>query len=149
MGMRASITLISPQTYSAIVKDPQNADVSLEGESYDIDKAWSEFHEVFKTLGAPLKYAIEGEFCPNGNFEENDTGGNDGFVSVALAARISKELAKLPFKKVSDGVRESWRQNELDYPDDEDEYLGCHYATLQKAYAAAADQKMAVYIGIS
>ncbi|MBM4073543.1 MAG: hypothetical protein FJ271_32170 [Planctomycetes bacterium] len=47
MGMRASLTLISPKAYSAMVKYPQNADVSLEGRRYDIDKAFSEFHEVF------------------------------------------------------------------------------------------------------
>lgn len=148
MGMRASLTLISPKAYSAMVKYPQNADVSLEGRRYDIDKAFSEFHEVFILWGDPLRFAIEGEFCPYGNFQENDTGMNDGFVSPSLAARIAKELTKLPFKKVSEAVRKRWRKLDLRYPDDEDEFLSHHFATLKEAYAAAAEQGMAVHIGI-
>lgn len=147
MGMRASLTLISPKVYSAIVKDP-DADVPLDGKSFDIDKAWSDFHDVFMLLGDPLKFAIEGEFCPYGNFEENDTGMNDGFVSATLAARIAQELVELPFKKISDGVRESCSKNRLDYADDLDDYLSAHFATLKEAYAEAAKKKMAVHIGI-
>jgi hypothetical protein len=148
MGLRASVILISPEAYAAMVKDPQTDDVSLSGKCFEIDKAWSEFHQVFKQMGEPLKFAIEGKFCPYGNFETGEVDGGVGFVSAALAARIAKALAKLPFKTISDAVRESWRNHGHEYSDERDEYLGYHYETLQKAYATAAQRKKAVFISI-
>lgn len=148
MGIRASLTLISAKTYAALVKNP-NAGVSLDGEQYDIDKAWSDFNEVFLELGGPLKFAIQGKYCPFGNFEENDGECLDGFVSPAVAARIAQELAKLPFKSIFDSVKERYRKLGLNCPGDEEVYLRHHFATLKTAYSTAAKKKMAVHIGIS
>lgn len=147
MGMRASLTLISSRDYAALLKNPK-ADISLDGEHYDIDKAWVEFHKVFKRLGGPLKFAIEGKYCPYGNFEENDDGMADGFVSATVAARIAQELAKLPLKSIIDSVKGDYRNMGLDFPEGEGPYLRAHFATLKKAYTAAAKKKMAVHIGI-
>ncbi len=147
MGMQASLTLISPKAYAALVKD-HDADVSLDGVSYDIDKAWADFHEAFSQLGGTLKYAIEGKHCPYGGFEENDDGMADGFVSAAVAARIAEELAKVPFKQLLSLIADRYRKRNLDLPDGEETYLRAHFATLKKAYAAAAKKNMAVHIGI-
>jgi hypothetical protein len=68
-------------------------------------------------LGGYLKFAIEGKYCPYGNFEESDDGMADGFVSVADAARIVEELTKLPFfKQILGMVKDQYRQNDLDFP---------------------------------
>src|SRR5688500_411014 len=80
MGMRATLTLIPAASFTRLSKNPR-ADVVLSGKRFDIDKSWTEFHDAFVQLGGPLKYAIEGELCPYGDFETNDTGMNDGFVS--------------------------------------------------------------------
>ena len=131
MGMQASLTLISPKAYAALVKD-HDADVSLDGVSYDIDKAWTDFHEAFSQLGGTLKYAIEGKHRPYGGFEENDDGMADGFVSAAVVARIAEELAKVPFKQLFSLIADRYRKLNLDFPDGEEAYLRAHFVTLKK-----------------
>ena len=142
MGMIASFTLISTGDYSKVVKDPR-ASIPTDGDRFDIDKAWHEFNEFFLTQPGPLKFAIEGKHCP---FKDLDDEGIYAFVSPAVAASISKALAVLPFKKILDSVKAGYKRLNLKIPRDEEGYLKTHFATLKKAYAAAAKKKRAVLI---
>lgn len=147
MGMRATLTLISSKDYAALVKDPK-ADFATDGLRVDIDKTWSDFHEYFRRSGSPLKFAIEGKYCPYGNFQEIDDGMAIGFVSAAVAAKISEALKKVPFKTIFDSVEDRYKELGLKMPGGEKKYLQTHFSQLKKVYAAAAKQKMAVWIDI-
>jgi len=148
MGMRATLWLRPAEYYEAVRQDPK-ADVGGDSyeESFDIDKAWNELHEALIQEGEPLKYAIEGEYCPYGNFAENESGANDGFVSSSLAARISDALEALPFAHVLDAVRQ-WYLQRLDLTFNDDDYLKSHFETLKRAYRTAKERGMTLHIGI-
>ncbi len=99
MGVRAALTEIPPDLFEQLVAggEPKLPD----DPRHSIDKAWRDFHAVFKAKGPPLSLAIAGdhlhplsplslnEFC-EGNHEYYV-----GFVSPSLVREIAQALATL------------------------------------------------------
>jgi hypothetical protein len=99
MGVRAGLTEIPPDLFEQAVAggEPKLPDQPR----HSIDKAWHDFHAVFKAKGPPLSLAISGdhlhplspltldEFC-EGNHEYYV-----GFVSPRLVREVAAALSAL------------------------------------------------------
>lgn len=77
MGVRATITEISPQAFMEFVGDG-NPDIS-KFKSWFLDKAWSEIHDMFQREGYPLSLAIVGRRA----FRAASSGGNAMMIVIA------------------------------------------------------------------
>jgi hypothetical protein len=97
-------------------------------------------HRVFTQLGGPLRFAIAGDHCLHGNYD--DPPGPDpvfsAWVTPDTAREIAAALARLARWRVIEVLRALDRQL-VQHKDGRDLYSAA-YDTVQAAYAAAARQ---------
>src|SRR5688572_1964137 len=99
MGVRAGLTEIPPDLFEQAVA---GGEPNLpNGPRYSIDKAWYEFHAVFKVKGPPLSLAIAGDhlhpLSPH-SLDEFCEGNHDYylcFVSPQLVCEVAQALSAL------------------------------------------------------
>jgi len=144
MGVRASLTEISPEQFEQVVAGGQP---KLPNEpSYSIDKAWNDFHFLFRCKGHPLRHAIAGDYLhpqsPH-SLDEFCEGNHEyylGFASPRLVLEVAHSLTDL---------------SAMDYKRWENELMGTQYNCgetffpyLKAAYESAAARKNALMIVI-
>ena len=145
MGVRAGFSEITPEVFAQVAAGAQ-PDITP-GIRHSIDKAWHDFHVVFRSKGPPLSLAIAGdyrhplsphsldEFC-DGRYHEYYV----GFASPQLVQEVAEALAKVTAS---------------DYKRWETELVGDQYSmetffpTLKTAYLEAAVRRNALMIVIS
>jgi Domain of unknown function (DUF1877) len=144
MGVRAGLTEIPPDLFEQVVAggEPKLPDEPR----HSIDKAWNDFHAVFKVRGPPLSLAIAGDrlhpLSPH-NLDEFCEGNHDyymGFMSPRLVREVADALSTLTAS---------------DYKRWESELFGNHYNCgetffphLKAAYVDAAGRQNALMIVI-
>lgn len=99
MGVRAGLTEIPSEIFEQI---SAGAEPAIPKEPhYSIDKAWNDFHQVFRNLGPPLDHAISGDrrhpqcLHTMDNFCGGDHEYFVGFASPELVQEVSNALASL------------------------------------------------------
>jgi len=142
MGIRASLTVISRETFDECV---QGGEPDLKGDSYFIDKAWHDFYDVFKSKGDPLCRVITGDFLHPGHavtFEEFCEGEElyVGFMSPELVQRIAAVLTNLSHAQL-----QTWYEEENVGGYDIEFSL---FESLKAAYMQASQSGDAVLISI-
>lgn len=97
-------------------------------------------HQVFARLGGPLRFAIAGDHCPDGSYE-NPTGPDPVFmayVTPATVREVNAALVKLPRWRVIELLR-ALDRTLVQHKEGRDRYSDA-YDTVQAAYASAAKQ---------
>jgi len=100
----------------------------------------SALHQVFTQLGAPLSFAIAGDQCPSGSYD-NPTGPDAVFfawVTPATVREVAAALTRLPRWRVIELLR-TMDSRLVQHKDGRDRYSD-GYDVVQAAYAAAAKQ---------
>jgi hypothetical protein len=143
MGVRAGLTEIPAELFEQVVA----GEAKLPDEPrHSIDKAWHDFHAVFKVKGPPLSLAIAGDhlhpLSPH-SLDEFCEGNHDyyvGFVSPRLVREVADALSTL---------------TAAGYKRCESELFGDHYncgetffPCLKAAYSEAAARQNALMIVI-
>jgi hypothetical protein len=105
-------------------------------------------HRVFVQLGGPLRFAIAGDHCPYGDYE-NPPGPDPVFMAYVTpdtVRTIAAALAGVPRWRVIGALRalDPWL---VQHKDGRDLYSGA-YDVVQAAYAAAARQGAGLRISI-
>lgn len=142
MGIRASFSQITPDIFEQMVRgeEPKIA----EGEWHSIDKAWFDFHTVFRQKSHPLDLVIAGDCLhpqSQQTLEEFCKGGHDwyfGLASPTLVHEAAKALSALSTVELKQWYDE---QNCGGY--DCSFYF---FAQLKSAYTSAADHGNALMI---
>ena len=145
MGIRAGLTEITPDVFEQ-VRTGGEPDLS-EGPRHSIDKAWQDFHSVFRAKGQPLSLAISGDYLhPSSShtLDEFCKGDHDyyvGFASPTLVQHVADSLAAV---------------TATEYKHWESELFGDHYnggetlfPHLKAAYVDAATRNNALMIVIT
>jgi hypothetical protein len=103
-------------------------------------------HRVFTQLGGPLRFAIAGDHCPHGTYD-NPAGPDPVFaawVTPETAREVAAALARLPRWRVIEVLRAlDW--NLVQHKAGRDLYSAA-YDVVQAAYAAAAKQSAGLSI---
>jgi hypothetical protein len=152
MGLSASLTRIPPDIYQAMrISGGFQPDEEILGKKYDwlgftsvgLDKSWWFLNLAFNNSDDPIKYAIEGDYSPEGGLEAFNNGeGNDSYlayVSPSVAKQISEVLKAFPIQK------------SLQALDDDDQYIDyclLYYQDLVSFYKETAYHDDAVFISI-
>jgi hypothetical protein len=145
MGVRAGLTEIPRDLYAevAVGGEPDIAG----GTRHSIDKAWYDFHVVFRSKGPPLSLAMSGdyrhplsphsldEFC-KGNYEYYV-----GFASPALVEEVANALANV--------TASNYKEWETACNCDQCPLIETFFAALKTAYLGAATRKNALMIVIA
>jgi len=144
MGVRAGLTEIPPDLFEQVVAggEPKLPDEPR----HSIDKAWHDFHIVFRSKGPPLSLAIAGDrLHPQSphTLDEFCKGNHDyyvGFASPRLVREVAEALTGLTasdYKRwESELVGDQYNCGETFFPD------------LKAAYTEAAVRKNALMIVI-
>jgi hypothetical protein len=153
MGVRASLTQI-PSEIPKLLREAREYEPSEHtlGAQYDwnsfpsvtLDKAWQDFVVVFKKIGPPLHYAIEGDYSHPDSIETWDYETSDyytGYVSKEHVQGVSSALSKLSYSDISS----AFEQAGIEY----DEYNQRYFEGLICFYQEAAKKHSAVMILIA
>src|SRR5262245_52689659 len=62
MGIRASFRVVPVEAFAAVRADP-NAELPSDGETFRIEKAWFNFHLIFRDEPSPLRFIIAGDLA--------------------------------------------------------------------------------------
>jgi hypothetical protein len=145
MGLRAGLTEITPDVFDQIARG-EEPDLPS-GERRSIDKAWDDFHVVFKKEGPPLSLAIAGDVLhPESRHTLEDfLGGNHdyyvGFMSPGLVRDIANALTGFALSELT-------RRCEALDPGQYTCGLG-FFGELKAAYTEAAQRGNALVIVIA
>ena len=141
MGVRGHLTEIAPELLNHVLagKEPELPNAPC----YRIDKAWHNFHIVFRTKGPPLSQAIAGDCLHpqiSHTFDDFLEGGYDyfvGFASTNLVQQVAEALSSLTAVEF-----ERWQREAVDgqYPCREE------LENLKTAYREAAANKNSLVI---
>jgi len=144
MGVRATLTEIPSDLFEQVIagREPTFPDQP----SHSIDKAWTDFHAVFKVKGPPLSFAIAGDhlyslsphrlddFC-DGNHEYYI-----GFVSPRLVREVADVLSTL--------TETDYKRSESELFGNDHGYGETFFPVLKAAYTEAAARKNSLMIVI-
>jgi hypothetical protein len=147
--MYATLTVIRPDVYALCREDMNSEGISLEGPRFDIDKSWSDFHEAFCELGGPLINTIEGDFRPDGGFDDQEDATYCAFASPDAVKEICDALTATSWASLKPILARRWRAAVgRSMPKDQQSYLEHHFNTLCAAYRAASEADSALFINI-
>ncbi|HTU92821.1 MAG TPA: DUF1877 family protein [Gemmataceae bacterium] len=144
MGVRAGFTEISPDIFEQVVAGAEPETTG--GVHHSIDKAWNDFHLVFRSKGPPLNSAIAGDYrhslSPH-SLDEFCEGHHEyyvGFVSPHLVGEIAKVLVNI--------TAADYKRWERELVGDQYNCGETFFPELKAAYAEAAARKSALMIVI-
>ena len=151
MGVRATITEITPQAFDEMMADG-NPDISG-SKSYSLDKAWSEIHKMLQPAGYPLCQDIVGDaLFPSSqhSYDDFNNGAHDyyaGLVTIELVKRIANVLEgiQMPDLPASSEISQWNESDKHKYI----EYLGSCFRSLQDAYREASRHGNALMVVIA
>jgi hypothetical protein len=144
MGVRAGLTELPRDLFEQVLA---GGEPTLPNEPrHSIDKAWHEFHSVFKLKGPPLSLVIAGDHLhplSTHRLDEFSTGNHDyyiGFMSPSLVRDVADALSTV---------------TAIDYKRWESELFGdrlhcgeAYFSQLKSAYTEAAERQNALMIVI-
>ncbi len=144
MGVRAGLIEISPDLFEQVVAggEPKLPDEPR----YSIDKAWHDFHLVFRDKGPPLGLAIAGDsLSPHSphNLDEFCEGNHEyyvGFASPPLVHAVADALSGL--------TASDYKRWESELVGDQYNCGETFFPCLKAAYMEAAARKNALMIVI-
>ena len=144
MGVRAGLVEIPPDLFEQVVagREPKLPDHPR----HSIDKAWYDFHAVFKAKGPPLNLAISGDqlhpMSPH-SFDEFCEGSHDYYIGFASPRLVREAAGSLATTTAADYKR--W---ESELFGDEYNCGETFFPQLKAAYAEAAARQSALMIVI-
>ncbi len=144
MGVRAGLTEIPPALFEQVIAggEPKLPDEPR----YSIDKAWNDFHAVFKVKGPPLSLAIAGDYLHTlsaHSLDEFCKGDHEyyvGFASPQLVRKVADALATV--------TAVDYKQWEGDMFGDQYNCGETFFPYLKAAYKEAAARQNALMIVI-
>lgn len=141
MGITASLKAIQIDLFERWIAGSEE---NSGGPGESIDKAWSEFHKVFASLGSPLSLAITGDHrhpvCPQ-TYDEFRAGEHEiylGLVSPELVREIAEALSKLTL--------EEYKRRDFELHGEDFCFGDTYLTTLKAVYANAASQGNAIVV---
>jgi hypothetical protein len=153
MGIRASLTLVPSDVFAALQADP-NANTPDLSETFDLGKAWFNFHLVFRGEPGPLRYIVQGDIAERlldrnlvleeDQAEDDGDGAHFGYISPATVRTIADILKSFPLWKVIDRLRKEnplWVRHKQSR-----DRLSNAFDQLVQAYVAAAAQGAALQV---
>lgn len=149
MGVRAELREIPAAAFARVKAGGDIIKEDLEtGAWTSLDKAWYDFHNLFKQMDSPLKYVIAGDYpyplSPRDieTFVENDD--YDfymGFVSPPVVREISDSLSKLSDLELTRMLEEVGMEF--------DRYCQRYFKDMKRTYSQVAKNGNALYICIA
>lgn len=149
MGYRALLTRIPPEIYKVVRNSGRfQPNEEILGKKYNwsgftrvyLDKTWWLLNLVLYNSGDPLKYAIEGDYSPEGGLEAFSKGVGDdsylAYVSPARTKQISVALKVFPIQQALQAF-----DNDKQYID----YCLSYYPDLVSFYEETANHDDAVF----
>ena len=153
MGVRGTLTQI-PSEIPRLLREAREYDPSEQslGVQYDwdnfpsiaLDKAWRDFALVFKAVGPPLLYAIEGDYSSPGSVDTWDYGASDHYIGYVSAEQVQSMAATLSGWSYSD-ILSAFEQAGIEY----DDYYQRYFGDIIRFYLEAAKKRSAVMILIA
>jgi hypothetical protein len=137
MGMCASFYLMPRAAFERCRVDPRGDHFPSGATAFDIDKAHTLFHVVFREMPAPLNRAVEGDLCPHGGLDDpGDDATHIGYVSPEAVRVIAQALARIDLPQMFQSAQQlgwSWAILGSDW-----DYYKLNWQSLRKAYRTAA-----------
>jgi hypothetical protein len=152
MGIRAIYSLISAHEFNKHKRDLANADLAR-SLSITIDKAWLEFHQVFREMAKPLRLVIRGDYSAYGRLEGGliEVGDEDGddFYLAHLSPSMVKKINAALSEFTEDDLFISIRQLGWPCGRPEKNYYRTHFKNLKEAHKTATERGAALEILIT
>ena len=152
MAIRAILTGVPPEIYTSVTASGGFIpSVKVLGRSYDwqkfgrvgLDTAWFSLHQAFSKAGAPLLFALVGDYHPAGGldlFSQSSRGEPYlAYVSPELTKDVAAALAKFPIRQILPDLETDARYRA---------YCLAYFDDLVSFYKKAARKGEAVFISI-